>query len=164
MGETSLKPPNFKNDHEKWLWLEDAPLHDMKAVAIQIIARHLWEASLKRPTLFAHLAAAMARDGIKYQIDTERVGHEDLGHPLEALFRGVDDCDSKSRLFVALCLSAGVPAKMQPLWRGTFLQHVFAAVQLNRKWYPVELTLSRARIGDLPENVPKEKTGTWAKT
>lgn len=159
-----MNAPNFSNDLEKWKWLEEAPHSDIAAPGIRNIASHLWQACLKRPVLYAHLAAAMARDGIKYQIDTARVGHEDLGHPLEALYRGVDDCDSKSRLFVALCLAVGIPAKMQPLWRGSFLQHVYAAVYLNKKWFPVELTLSRARIGDTPERVPKEIAGKWALT
>lgn len=159
-----MSPPVFQNDQQKWNWLQQAPFEDMKALPIRVIASALWTAALRRPVLFAHLAAAMARDGIKYQIDSERVGREDLGHPLEALYRGVDDCDSKSRLFVALCLSAGLKAEMQPLWRGSMLQHVYARVRLNGKWLPVELTLSRARIGDLPKDIPKEeRTGKWAR-
>jgi transglutaminase-like putative cysteine protease len=160
-----MKPPDFGgNQLAKWQWLEAAPLQDKRSPILGRIAASLRVAALGDIERYAHLALALARDGIRYQIDTERVGREDLGHPLEALFRGVDDCDAKSRLFVALCLLAGIPAKMMPLWENGNLKHVYAAVMINGKWYPAETTLSRARLGDMPRSVPKEKDGKWLRT
>jgi transglutaminase-like putative cysteine protease len=154
-----MSPPNFNNDLEKWNWLKEAPHSDVKSRQIIIIARGLKQASFGSDTLYAHLALAIARDGIKYQIDTERVGREDLGHPINALFRGVDDCDAKSRLFVALCLAVNIPAHMEGVWNNGRLQHVYGRVYLNSKWYSAETTLSRARLGDNPMDVPREKSG-----
>jgi len=158
-------PPDFGGDQvAKWKWLEAAPWQDSRSPILARIATALRTAALGDIERYCHLALALARDGIRFQIDSERVGREDLGHPLEALFRGVDDCDAKSRLFVALCLLGGVPARMVPLWENGNLKHVYAAVLLNGKWYPAETTLSRARLGDSPRSVPKERDGKWKRT
>jgi transglutaminase-like putative cysteine protease len=155
----------FDSDQAKWRFLERAPHDDAKNSGIQYVAKALLLAAFKRPRTFAILAAALARDGIRYELDTDRVGGEDLDHPFNALWRGVDDCDAKSRLFCALCLAAGIECRMVPGWRGDRLQHVSAAVRLDGVWEPVELTLARARIGDTPKDVPREKgTGKWART
>ena len=66
---------------------------------------------------FAKLAQALARDCITYRTDVERVGREQIDgitdpyQPVSvSLNRGVDDCDAKARLFVALCHAEGIPA------------------------------------------------------
>lgn len=160
-----MSGPTFTDDRAKWRFLEAVPREDATNAGIRYVAKTLWLAAFRRPRTFAVLAAALARDGIRYQLDTDRVGDEELGHPFEALWRGVDDCDAKSRLFCALCLAIGIPCKMVPGWRGERLQHVSAAVELDGKWEPVELTLARARIGDTPATVPREKaTGKWKRT
>lgn len=160
-----MGPPDFGgNQIAKWKWLQAAPRQDMRSPLLKRISAALMLAALGSKERYAYLALALARDGIRFQIDTDRVGREDLGDPLEALMRGVDDCDAKSRLFVALCLLAGIHAVMMPLWEKNNLKHVYAAVRLNGKWYPAETTLSRARLGDWPRNVPKESDGKWART
>lgn len=160
-----MTAPEFRSDLEKWHWLEGAPARDAQDVRLRYIARCLWLGALKRPTLFAQLALAIARDGIRYELDTARVGGEDLDHPFAALWRGVDDCDAKSRLFCALCIAAGLPARMVDHWRGGQLVHVNAAVRIGGRWLPAETTLSRARLGEVPADVPKEKeTGQWRQT
>ena len=154
------------DEYAKWAYLHARPPLDALDRRIQARACALWAAAGERPAAFVHLAAALARDAIHFQTDTARVGSEHLGHPADALERGTDDCDAKARLFVALCLAVGLRAELVPRWTpdGQRLQHVYAAVQLAGRWQPVELTLSRARVGDEPLSVPKEASGTWRTT
>jgi transglutaminase-like putative cysteine protease len=159
---------------EKWAFLSDAPANDARHPQIKALAGHLRAAAGGNPARFATLAHTVARDWIRQVIDTKRVGQEDIAgltrkptrdDAVDALRRGVDDCDAKARLFVALCLAAGVPARMVAWWnRDTEpdLVHVSAEVLLKGKWEQVELTLSRARLGELGTNVPGEKKdGKW---
>ncbi len=159
---------------EKWAYLHDVPAQDARNPVLRKLSHHLFAAALGNPWRFATLAQSVARDWIKQVTDTERIGHEDIAgltrkpqrdDAIDALKRGVDDCDAKARLFVAICLAAGVPARMVGWWNKDTvpdLVHVSAEVELGGKWRPIELTLSRARLDELGENVPGEKKdGKW---
>ncbi len=168
-------------DEEKWTFLEHVPALDAKDPKIKRLAEELNDAAQGNPQRFAQLAHTIARDWIHQVSDVTRTGGEDiagltrpptLSDATDALERGEDDCDAKARLFVALCLAAGLAARMAPRWQptskteatplGRTLTHVSAEVHLNGAWRPVELTLARARLGELGENVPKENaTGHW---
>lgn len=154
----------FRDDAEKWQFLEAAPFADARDMRIVGAARGLRVAA-RSDLVFAHLAHALARDGIRYKTDMARVGREDIqdaGAVWTAYVRGVDDCDAKARFFCALCLAGELQARMVPRWENGALIHVSAEVRLAGNWYPVELTVARARLGDLAENVPFEKgTGRW---
>lgn len=156
----------------KWRFLAAAPYLDARTPQIRKLAANLWECAQRDPERFAHLAQCVARDNIKFVRDTARVGEEDIAgytrvpgrlDAVDALVRGADDCDAKARLFVALCLCAGVPARMEKMETGAgMLQHVYGSVRLGDVWCPVELTLQRARVGDDPYSVPVERaTGKW---
>ncbi len=160
------------DDVRKWAFLAAAPHADVRHPQIRRKAEQLWEVADQNPERFVHLAHTLARDCIRYERDTARVGEEDVAgftrepspnDAVDALNRGVDDCDAKARLFVALCLAVRLRAKMEPLWnRAGRLQHVYASVMLDGKQQPVELTLRRARVGDDPYSVPFEKgTKKW---
>lgn len=159
---------------EKWAFLRDAPANDARHPEIAKLAHHLMDAAHGNHFRFATLAQAVARDWIKQVTDTVRVGKEDIAgltrtptpdDAIDALRRGVDDCDAKSRLFVALCLAVHVPAAIQDWWTKSEpkdLVHVSARVSLGGKWRPVELTLARARLDELGTAVPFEKgKQTW---
>lgn len=158
---------------EKWRFLAAAPVLDARHPRIQKIARQLLDVADGHPYRFVQLAAALARDCIRYEVDSRRVGGEDVAgytrrpgrdDAIDALQRGVDDCDAKARLFVALCLAAGLRARMRRLVRGGVLRHVFASVILDGKESSVELTLRRARVGDEPFDVPYERgTQDWSR-
>lgn len=164
------------SDREKWAFLERAPAHDARDPGLQDVARSLWRVALcvgpSPHEPFARLAHAVARDCVRYETDTKRTGGEDIagftrrqGHALEALERGTDDCDAKARLFVALCLAAGLRARMVPRWEGETLRHVSAAVTINGRELAVETILARARLGETAEQVPTEKgTHRWRYT
>lgn len=161
---------------------------DATAPQLRHIADSLAACSFRRPELYAQLAFALAGRGIAYQLDTHRVGREDIagvtraptdGDALDALERGVDDCDAKARLFVALCLARGLRAELVPVWRaasgalvfeplprapGDELAHAYGAVWLGGRWLWAETTLVRACLGEDPRSVPKEPGGEWRNT
>lgn len=138
---------------------------------LKSIAKSLWDASLHRPLIFIKLAYACAKDCITYESDIKQFGHEDIAgvtrHPepndaIDAYLRGSDDCDAKARFFVALCLAAGLEARLWPLWKSEDLSHVAGEVRLNGHWIHAETILSRARLGEMHTDVPKEPTtGKW---
>jgi len=169
------------NDEQKWLYLEGVPHLDAQHPRIKLLAQNLTLAAGGEPTRTAQLIMTVARDWIRQTSDVEQRGGEDIAgltrppHPddaIDALRRGEDDCDAKARVFVALCLAAGLKARMMPTFatcgitestpKGRTLTHVSAAVELDNVWQPVELTLSRARLGETGKQVPKElATGKW---
>ena len=167
----------MNRDGEKWRYLADIVRSDAAHPAIHRRARALMVAAGGDRETFVHLAQALCRDGIRFIRDTARVGSEDIAgytrqpkknDATEALERRIDDCDAKARAFVALCLAAGLAARMMPFWLqqpdGPMLKHVYASVKLGGQWRPVELTLARARLGDFPTKVPKETNGRWLRT
>lgn len=155
------------DDVRKWGFLLYAPTQDARHREVVRLAQALWLVAGGRLQMFLDLASALCRDAIRYERDTARVGAEDIagytreprnGDAIEAWKRGVDDCDAKARLFVALCLAQGVRARMAPTWNEQGrLQHVSAEVYDGATWRPVELTLRRARVGDTPNEVPFER-------
>lgn len=159
------RTPSTSPDLPKWRFLQAAPREDAGHPFIRDLAGWFSRAGFGRPEVVANLAHALVRDGISMLHDTARVGGEDVAgftrpsttdDAIDALRRGVDDCDAKARLFVAICLAAGLGARMRPLWQGTRLAHVWAEVNLGNRWYPVETTVSHARIGDHPLTLLKQ--------
>jgi transglutaminase-like putative cysteine protease len=168
--------------------LKRLTIKDSTTPQLRFIADRLAECSMRRQETYVQLAFALAGRCISYQLDSERVGKEDIAgftrpsrttDALEALERGSDDCDAKARLFVALCLARGVRAQLMPVWRCrdgqlTFastpemptdeLAHVYGAVWMLGAWHWAETTLARACLGDHPLVVPKEKSGQWKNT
>lgn len=162
------------NAEEKWRFLRDAPQADARHPEIKRTADLLWQAAEGDLRRFVLLAQTVARDWVRYQTDTDRVGREDIAgltrsptpdDAVDALRRGVDDCDAKARLFCALCIARAVPAQMVPKWTKDAprdLTHVFAQVHIRGRWCWVETILARARLGELGDNVPFEKgTESW---
>ncbi len=169
------------NDEQKWEYLRGIPMLDAEHQEIRTLAQQLRAASNMQPRRLAQLIMTVARDWIRQTNDVALRGGEDIAgltrlpsgdDAIDALKRGEDDCDAKARLFVALCIASGLLARMVSRWkvypatertpRGRTLTHVSAEVFLDGKWEPVELTLSRARLGEMGENVPKEtKDNKW---
>ena len=165
--------PDIDSEH-KWALLQEMPHIDSKNPKLRHIAKLIWQLSEERPIRFLKLALAVARDGITYESDIKQFGHEDIAgvtrppepdDAIDAYERGHDDCDAKARLFVALCLAQGFEARLWPLWKAEELSHVAAEVKHNGQWIHAETILSRARLGEMHTDVPKEpKTGKWKLT
>ncbi len=159
-----LTDRDFRSDEEKWCYLRDAPELDRAERKVAELAILLWEAARRDVRAFAELAHAYARDVIRYMTDTEQFGEEDIapaGKLGDVIDRGVDDCDAKARLFVALARALRLKANMVPHWKGPVLAHVSAEIEIDGKMVPVELTLARARLGETPHDVPRDVTGHW---
>jgi transglutaminase-like putative cysteine protease len=160
-------------DREKWTYLSAVAMRDAEhpgIVRLASLCLELGAGDRRRALVLAH---AVAGRGIRYRLDTDRVGAEDVAgftrpargdDPLDAWRRGVDDCDAKARLFVALALALGFRARLAAIWRQGVLAHVFAEVDRGSGWESVETTLARAVIGEAPTDVSKEGNGTWLET
>lgn len=158
--------------------MQEVPKRDATDPGLQQVASLLYGVAALSPWpdwCFAQLALALARDCIIYQLDTDRVGREQIDgftdpyvSPLLPFTRGVDDCDAKARIFVALCLARHIDAEMVPRWKGENLAHVYAKCLVKmphaagKTWQFAETILRRARLGETSDNVPKEpETGKW---
>jgi hypothetical protein len=181
------------SDREKWEFLKRAPLADARTPEITLLASSIRALAAVTPCpnwTVAHLAHALAGRCIPYVLDHDRVGREQIdgftdpqGRATAALERGADDCDAKARLFTALCLAAGVPARMRSLpdeasvAYGRDLTHVYPEAHLprllrlktgthedevTREWVAFETILARALPGEAPHEVPKETAGNLA--
>jgi transglutaminase-like putative cysteine protease len=155
----------------KWEFLRTAPQNDAHDPKLRAVATAFKAASLGNARWFALLAHCLVRDCVAYETDIDRTGHEDIAgltrapgpdDAVDALERGIDDCDAKARLFVALCLCAGLEAEMVGYEKDGDLVHVAARVKLGGQWLNVETTLVRARLGEGFPHVPKEANGKWA--
>lgn len=167
--------PSHTRDRDKWLRLKELPQQDSTQPHVRHVAEQFWAIALlapreRRVVCFAQLVLALARDCIQFESDTKRTGGEDIAgftrpytDPLEPLTRGADDCDAKARLFVALCLSHRLPARMVPWWDPVSgdLQHVSAELLIGSEWRPAETILARARLGESFHTVPVEPNGVW---
>jgi hypothetical protein len=172
-------------EQRKWEFLRAVPLRDAVSnetegnEALRQVAAALASVANASPWpqwCFANLALAVARDCVTYQTDNDRIGREQIDgytdpyvSPLLPFTRGVDDCDAKARLFVALCLCRQLHAEMVPRQKGSKLAHVYGRIFLQGptdsapRWYLAETILRRARLGDIAESVPKEiETGKWS--
>jgi transglutaminase-like putative cysteine protease len=162
----------------KWEFLKQAPTRDCYDAVLRSVVAHFRAVASLTPFpdwALAQLFLALVRDCITYQLDTDRVGREQIdgytdpyASPLEPLHRGRDDCDAKARMFVALCLAAGIEAEMVPRWMGDKLAHVYARCRVTApgqrvpSWQYAETILRRARLGETSDNVPRElETGKW---
>lgn len=158
------------SDEHKWSLLQEACIADSKNPRIIKLSKMVWGISHSRPIVFFKLALAVARDGIEFESDIKQFDGEDIAgvtrapepdDAVDAYFRGHDDCDAKARLFVAICLAAGFHARLWPLWKYGVLKHVAAEVEFQGKWIHAETILSRARLGEMHTEVPREPNGKW---
>lgn len=95
---------------------------------------------------------AFVRDSIRYVRDPAGEEFSDSDVILDA---GFGDCDDKARLFVALCRSVGLLARILPCFIGGAFVHVQAQVDFGEGWTVAELIVRDIPLGDLPPNGQK---------
>lgn len=94
------------------------------------------------------------RDGIRYVPDGPG---EELSDSEQTIRTAAGDCDDKARLFVALCRSDKLEARILPVFRGDDFTHVQAEVFLkirgprervaSARWVPAELIVRDVELG-----------------
>lgn len=174
---------SFADLAEKARWLDAAASIDATGQRIRDFARRFvrayperGELGTRRPEALGHRAAAIhafVRDSIAYRQDRPpRLGvrAEEFEDSETILARGFDDCDGKSRLFVALCRAAGVEARIRPVFASprSFV-HVQALVRFPGSmhwhghdahgWLLAEMILRGADLGDNPDDLPRGAKG-----
>ncbi len=140
-------PVYFKDNFEKAAYMQRGAEKDAHAPLVRAWARQFLQGPDARS--IAEAIFSFCQLAVDYVNDP---GVEILDSASVALARGFGDCDAKSRLFVALCLACGIPARIQPRFRegGKRFPHVLAAVQLNHQWYEADPTIVNSRIGQIP--------------
>ena len=176
-GNTDVRIIVFDTLAEKASWLDAQASLDALRMGIQ-------KAALSFPSDTAENRARAiqrwVRDHIHYQHDyrvTQALPGEEFADSESILKRGYDDCDGKSRLFVALIRAAemikplGLKAEIRPVfkihplafvhvqavvkWPGS--QHVDGAD--NQGWLIVELILAGCELGQDPDSCPRGPKG-----
>lgn len=148
----------------KAAWLDaGASLDSLGRVAKRIGARYL---ELEpEPAPRAMRIQADVRDRVKYKHDRAWPGAngEEFASSRTILERLTDDCDGKSRLFVALCRASNLEARIRPVFRGPDFVHVQAQVRwpgserwknaTRDGWVLAELIVEGVGLGDDPMKV-----------
>jgi hypothetical protein len=149
---------NFADREAKAAYMADAARHDAKDPAVLQWANAFLE--LPRPDReqailrFVQRCIRYERDPAWFDDQGNRHGIELLDSSAVGLHRGFGDCDLKSRLFVALCLAVGVPAEIEPVFRGdNGFPHVRARVRAQGgSWETADPTIVNSTIGKLPRH------------
>lgn len=151
---------NFPNREAKLAYMREAARQDALDSDVRAWARVFIK--LPRPELeeailrFVQRCIRYERDPAWYDERGHRHGIELLDSAAVALRRGYGDCDVKARLFVALCLACGVPADIEPVFRGrNGFPHVRARVLTldESTWETADPTIVNSSIGKLPRKV-----------
>jgi hypothetical protein len=147
----------FKDREDKARYMADAARHDAADPAIQwwvqafrALPRPEREGAILR---FCQRCLRYERDPAWFDARGGRHGIELLDSSAVGLSRGYGDCDLKARVFVALCLAAGVPAEIEPVFRGeNGFPHVRARVLRvdDARWDTADPTIVNSSIGALP--------------
>lgn len=156
-AKVSVRRADFDSPESKAKWLDSMATFDAWQSAYSTskaspyyIARFFAQAPCYDPNDYEPLASdfqVYVRDSIKYIHDPVV---EEFSSSEEVIERGFGDCDDKARLFVCLCRTVGIPARIVPVFNGPMFVHVRAEVFLRNKWRPVELIVRDLPIGKLP--------------
>jgi len=168
----------FATLEEKARWLDAASSLDSLRQGVQNVARRfLLIDGAEARTRAIH---RWVRDHIHYEQDyrvSQGLPGEEFADTETILARGYDDCDGKSRAFVAIVRAAEMlkPLGVEVRIRDVFMKHPlsFVHVQVEVRWPRSELSeraeaggwllaemiLKGAEIGDDPDNVPRGSRG-----
>jgi transglutaminase-like putative cysteine protease len=165
----------FSTLMDKARWLDAAASLDATGLKLRGVAHRLQRrAELEHGASRAALARELhrfARDEIRYVRDRGRgPSGEQFADSETIVARGYDDCDGKSRLFVALCRVVGLEAHIRAIFPhpGQF-RHVQAEVRWPGSqreplagpggWLLAELILKGCELGQSPDDVPRGPRG-----
>lgn len=133
MNDTVTRTTVFRGPDEKAAWLDTMATLDARLPETRALARRFAMGRYADPNELGALARQFhrfVRDSIKYVRDP---ASEEFADSDTILLRGYGDCDDKARLFVALCRSAGIAARIRPCFVGDDFVHVQAEVLLSQR-------------------------------
>jgi transglutaminase-like putative cysteine protease len=156
-GERVVRSIVFDSADDKARWLDAMATLDARLPLVREVARRFAKAPVhdpNNPEALARDFARFVRDAIKYVKDP---AGEELSDAEQTLRQGYGDCDDKARLFVALCRSMQIMARIRPC-AGVDVRdpddfvHVQAEVKNDRGgWDVVELIVRGLDYGKLPK-------------
>lgn len=85
------------------------------------------------------------REHVRYEFD------ETIRSCIEALDRGVGDCEEMSSLFIALCRASGVPARAVWIPGHTYPEFLLEDAKGEQHWYPCQVAGEAHDFGRMPE-------------
>jgi transglutaminase-like putative cysteine protease len=151
----------FAGPDEKANWLDAMATLDARLPETRALARRFAMGRYSDPNELGALARQFhrfVRDSVRYVRDP---ASEEFSDSDTILLRGFGDCDDKARLFVALCRSVGIMARIRPCFVGDDFVHVQAEVLLSSceegtacfeegtcQWCVSELIVKGTEIGD----------------
>jgi len=170
---------DFRSDADKASWLDAASSLDSLRVGIQGVARRFLRE--RDPELRTRAIHRFVRDSIRYEQDyrvsTGQRG-EEFADAETIIRRGYDDCDGKSRVFVAIMRAAekalplGAYARIRPVFAVDHpLQFVHVQGEVlfpgsrriatadDEGWVIAELILKGCELGQNPDSVPRGPRG-----
>ena len=155
----------WSSSEEKARWLDGAARLDSLTVPVRRFAAR-FVAAYKHAADRARAIQRWVRDHVRYTKDAPRMAGamgEEFASSEDILRRLTDDCDGKSRLFVALCLAAGLEARIRPVFKGPHFVHVQGEVRwpgssaepqaMPGGWMLAELIVRGVNLGDDPTKV-----------
>jgi transglutaminase-like putative cysteine protease len=177
---SDVRVVEFPNVAAKAPWLDSMASVDALRGGVQDVARRFLRA--EHPETRARQIQRWVRDHIHYEHDyrvTQGMRGEEFADSETVLARGYDDCDGKSRLFVALVRAAellkpiGLSARIRPVFRKHPFDfvHVQAEVLFPRSgaifpktaspdgWVITELILKGCELGQNPDDCPRGPYG-----
>ncbi len=169
---------DFASLEQKARWLDAAASLDSLRRGVQDVAGRF--IGIEDPEARTRAIHRWVRDNIHYEQDyrvSQGLPGEEFADSETILRRGYDDCDGKSRLFVALLRAAEMlrPLHVEARIRDVFTRHPLAFVHVqvevrwprselseraeNGGWLLAEMILKGAEIGDDPDDVPRGPRG-----
>ncbi len=155
----------FETWEDKAAYLDGVAWDDARLPLTRDVARRCALAcSVNRPDLIAHQIFRFVRDVVRYMPDP---ASEEFSDSDAVLRQGYGDCDDKVRVFVALCRSVRIEARVAPVLRRREGAPDFCHVQAEVRWpgsyqepmagpggwIVAELILRDAELGQEPQHV-----------
>jgi len=146
-------------------WLDGAASVDAMSRPVRRLAAGFLD-RFPHPADRARAIQRAVRDRIRYTEDRPTMAGamgEEFASSDEILQRLTDDCDGKSRLFVALCRASGIESRIRPVFSGPHFVHVqgearWPGSELEEKsqpggWLLAEEIVRGVELGDDPTKI-----------
>lgn len=143
---SKLVKPKSKTKELSW-YFGDSPLIDADDRAIKKIVAEVKESEPETAWLLAEGLYDWVRDNIQYRFD------ETMRSTKEALKKKEGDCEEMTGIFIALCRSAGIPARKVHVPDHCYPEFYLEDEYGQGHWYPCQVAGER-QFGEINEYRP----------